>query len=173
MFHIFTFIVQLCSCCFTFCYTATLSDSKIKVYILSTMIIFYSYLTWRPGAVRVFYRQLQLLDEVSSVQTPLLPDIQQSLHLLFTAVISFPVQRRRKTSHYRSQAIVNAMFNYNHWFDQWISLLKIYIIQLHCRKPFLQTKIPNCVWGRQLWISVKDASCLLSQTQYLLFIQWL
>lgn len=39
------------------------------------------------GAVGVLDGQLELLDEIGAIQTALLPDVQQSLHVLLAALI--------------------------------------------------------------------------------------
>lgn len=55
-----------------------------------------SHLTWRPGAVWVFYGEFELLDEVASVEVPLLPDVQQSFHVLFTVLVCITAGRREE-----------------------------------------------------------------------------
>lgn len=64
-----------------------------------------SHLTWRPGAVRIFYGQFELLNEVGSVETPLLPDVQQSLHVLFTALICFTAGRQGNSRRKREDSL--------------------------------------------------------------------
>lgn len=53
-----------------------------------------SHLTWRPGTVWVFYGESELLDEVTSVEVPLLPDVQQSFHVLFTVLVCITAGQR-------------------------------------------------------------------------------
>lgn len=49
--------------------------------------------TFCLGAVGVFHRQFELLDELAAIHTPLLPDVQQSFQGLLAALICFSVQR--------------------------------------------------------------------------------
>lgn len=53
--------------------------------------------TWGSGAAGVLYGQFELLNEITSVEIPLLPDVQQPLHLLFTAVIHFTAERQENS----------------------------------------------------------------------------
>jgi len=57
-----------------------------------------NYLACRPPtsrlrAVGVLYGQLELLDEVCAVQSPLLPDVEQPLHGFLTAPFCLPADR--------------------------------------------------------------------------------
>lgn len=49
--------------------------------------------TFCLGAVGVFHRQFELLDELTAIHTPLLPDVQQSFQGLLAALVCFSVQR--------------------------------------------------------------------------------
>lgn len=96
-----------------------------------------SQLTWRSGAVWVFDCQFELLNEVVSVETPLLPDVQQSLHVLFTVFICFTAgtqknSRRNRTigskeSNISYLSLVNTLFPFVHLF--WGFILISLVVQ--------------------------------------------
>lgn len=85
-------------------------------------MLFLHELTWRSGAVGVFDGQFELLNEVGSVEAPLLPDVQQSLHVLFTVLICITAGREDESS--RRTARSKQQFNRNKWLNTFLQKKK-------------------------------------------------